>query len=74
MHQLSKHACRENDVSTSTQAQTADPEVLPSGPITRSKAKQFREVLILKCLQVSESLNNAYALENKLYTMLHTDV
>ena len=63
-----------DDVSTSTQAQTADPEVLPSGPITRSKAKQFREVLILKCLQVSESLNNAYALENKLYTMLHTDV
>ncbi|KAK9007097.1 hypothetical protein V6N11_050930 [Hibiscus sabdariffa] len=35
------------DVSTSAPAPIVDPEVLPQGPITRSKAKQFREALFL---------------------------
>ncbi|KAL4309020.1 hypothetical protein GQ457_01G019900 [Hibiscus cannabinus] len=30
-----------NDVSTSSSTTVADPEVLPQGPVTRSKAKQF---------------------------------
>ncbi|KAL4379292.1 hypothetical protein GQ457_02G026260 [Hibiscus cannabinus] len=38
-----------DDVSTSVPAPIADPEVLPQGPITRSKAKQFREALFLIC-------------------------
>ncbi|KAE8688130.1 Calmodulin-binding protein 60 E [Hibiscus syriacus] len=39
----SKNGCvTRDDVNTTTQM---DPEVMPQGPITRAKAKQFREVL-----------------------------
>ncbi|KAL4377705.1 hypothetical protein GQ457_02G026650 [Hibiscus cannabinus] len=41
-----------DDVSTSVPAPIVDPEVLPQGPITRSKAKQFREALSLICAKL----------------------
>ncbi|KAL4375859.1 hypothetical protein GQ457_02G026350 [Hibiscus cannabinus] len=52
-----------SDVSTSSSAYVADPEVLPHGPITRSKARQFREVLISTCTKLFESFDNESALE-----------
>ncbi|XP_039055027.1 uncharacterized protein LOC120197653 [Hibiscus syriacus] len=63
-----------DDVSTSMPTKETDPEVLPIGPITRSKAKQFREVLSLKCLQINKSIHNCHALEMKILNVLHTDV
>ncbi|KAL4386462.1 hypothetical protein GQ457_09G017730 [Hibiscus cannabinus] len=36
---------RGDDVSTSSSARVADPEFLPQGPVTHSKAKQFKEAL-----------------------------
>ncbi|KAL4387455.1 hypothetical protein GQ457_09G017580 [Hibiscus cannabinus] len=46
-------------------APIVDPEVLPQGPITRSKAKQFREALFLTCAKLSDSFDINYALEHK---------
>ncbi|KAK8554939.1 hypothetical protein V6N13_016193 [Hibiscus sabdariffa] len=46
-----------DDVSTSAPAPIVDPEVLPQGPITRSKAKQFREALFLTCAKLSDSFD-----------------
>ncbi|KAL4309288.1 hypothetical protein GQ457_01G020460 [Hibiscus cannabinus] len=78
------------DVSTSAPAPIVDPEVLPQGPITRSKAKQFREAvegpitrskakqfreaLFLTCAKLSDSFDINCALEHKCVTVLHTDV
>ncbi|KAL4295271.1 hypothetical protein GQ457_12G014510 [Hibiscus cannabinus] len=53
------------DVSTSVSAPIVDPEVLPQGPITRSKAKQFREALFLTCAKLSDSFDINCALELK---------
>ncbi|KAK8635073.1 hypothetical protein V6N13_022951 [Hibiscus sabdariffa] len=44
-----------------------DPEVLPQGPITRSKAKQFREALSLICAKLSDSFDIDCALDTRLY-------
>ncbi|KAL4295931.1 hypothetical protein GQ457_12G014890 [Hibiscus cannabinus] len=65
---------RGDDVSTSSSAHVADPEVLPQGPVTRSKAKQFREVLSLTCAKLLDSFDNICALDNKLYNVLHADM
>ncbi|KAL4377166.1 hypothetical protein GQ457_02G026760 [Hibiscus cannabinus] len=65
---------RGDDVSTSAPAPIVDPEVLPQGPITRSKAKQFREALFLTCAKLSDSFDINYALEHKCVNVLHTDV
>ncbi|KAL4318276.1 hypothetical protein GQ457_18G000280 [Hibiscus cannabinus] len=53
------------DVSTSDPAPIVDPEVLPQGPITRSKEKQFREALFFTCAKLSDSFDINYALEHK---------
>ncbi|KAL4384127.1 hypothetical protein GQ457_15G018010 [Hibiscus cannabinus] len=53
----------EDDVSTSSSAHIADPEVLPQGPVTRSKAKQFREALSLSCAKLLDSFDHVYALD-----------
>ncbi|KAL4342375.1 hypothetical protein GQ457_08G031280 [Hibiscus cannabinus] len=53
------------DVSTSSSAHVADPEVLPQGPATRSKAKQFREVHSLTCAKLLDSFDNVCALERE---------
>ncbi|KAL4385809.1 hypothetical protein GQ457_15G017860 [Hibiscus cannabinus] len=53
-----------DDVSTSSSAHVADPEVLPQGPVTRSKAKQFREVLSLTCAKLLDSFDNVCALDS----------
>ncbi|KAL4319983.1 hypothetical protein GQ457_18G009740 [Hibiscus cannabinus] len=55
-------------------AKVADPEVLPLGPITRSRARKFREVLSLTCSKFSDSFEDISALDNKLFNVLHTDV
>ncbi|KAL4379220.1 hypothetical protein GQ457_02G026210 [Hibiscus cannabinus] len=65
---------RGDDVSTSVPAPIADPEVLPQGPITRSKAKQFREALFLICAKLSDSFDIDCALETKFYNVLHADM
>ncbi|KAL4310799.1 hypothetical protein GQ457_01G020300 [Hibiscus cannabinus] len=52
-------------VSTSSSAHVADPEVLPQGPATRSKAKQFREVYSLTCAKLLDSFDNVCALERE---------
>ena len=61
-------------MSTSLAQQEADPEVLPQGPITRSKAQKFREVLNVTCLKFVKSLDEAYALENRFYNVLHAEM
>ncbi|KAL4333067.1 hypothetical protein GQ457_07G006290 [Hibiscus cannabinus] len=63
-----------NDVSTTMPKKVADPEVLPLGPITRSRARKFREVLSLTCTKLSDSFDDVNALDNKLFNVLHTDV
>ncbi|KAL4376366.1 hypothetical protein GQ457_02G026780 [Hibiscus cannabinus] len=63
-----------DDVSTSVPAPIADSEVLPQGPITRSKAKQFRETLFLICAKLSDSFDIDCALETKFYNVLHADM
>ncbi|KAL4376826.1 hypothetical protein GQ457_02G026390 [Hibiscus cannabinus] len=62
------------DVSTTMPTKVADPEVLPLGPIPRSRARKFREVLSLTCTKLSDSFNDVTALDNKLFNVLHTDV
>ncbi|KAL4385398.1 hypothetical protein GQ457_15G015560 [Hibiscus cannabinus] len=47
-----------DDVSTSVPASIVDPTVLPQRPITRSKAKQFKETLSLTCAKLSDSFEN----------------
>ncbi|KAL4302844.1 hypothetical protein GQ457_10G010370 [Hibiscus cannabinus] len=47
-----------DDVSTSSSAHVADPEVLPQGLVTHSKAKQFREALSLTCAKLFDSFDN----------------
>ncbi|KAL4386668.1 hypothetical protein GQ457_09G018020 [Hibiscus cannabinus] len=63
-----------DDVSTSAPAPIVDPEVLPQGPITRSKAKQFREALFLTCAKLSDSFDSNCALELKCVNVLHNDM
>ncbi|KAL4304182.1 hypothetical protein GQ457_10G010270 [Hibiscus cannabinus] len=63
-----------NDVSTSSSTTVADPEVLPQGPVTRSKAKQFREALSLTCAKLLDSFDNVCALDSRLYNVLHADM
>ncbi|KAL4296734.1 hypothetical protein GQ457_12G000020 [Hibiscus cannabinus] len=63
-----------NDVSTTMPAKVADPEVLPLGPITRSRAQKFREVLSLTCTKLLDSFDDVSALDNKLFNVLHIDV
>ncbi|KAL4385591.1 hypothetical protein GQ457_15G018070 [Hibiscus cannabinus] len=63
-----------DDVSTSSSAHVVDPEVLPQGPVTRSKAKQFRDVLSLTCAKLLDSFDNVCALDSKLYNVLHADM
>ncbi|KAL4333432.1 hypothetical protein GQ457_07G006300 [Hibiscus cannabinus] len=65
---------RGNDVSTTMPTKVADSEVLPLGPITRSRARKFREVLSLTCTKLSDSFDDVNALDNKLFNVLHTDV
>ncbi|KAL4318007.1 hypothetical protein GQ457_18G000090 [Hibiscus cannabinus] len=65
---------RGDDVSTSSSARVADPEVLPQGHVTRSKAKQFREALSLTCAKLLDSFDNVCALDNRLYNVLHADI
>ncbi|KAL4283124.1 hypothetical protein GQ457_16G018780 [Hibiscus cannabinus] len=65
---------RRDDVSTSAPAPIVDPEVLPQGPITRSKAKQFREALSLICAKLPDSFVIDSALEHKLYIVLHAEM
>ncbi|KAL4282379.1 hypothetical protein GQ457_03G017560 [Hibiscus cannabinus] len=62
-----------NDVSTAVSIKEADPEVLPQGPVTRSKARKFREVISLNCVKLSDSFNDIPALDNVVYNVLHTD-
>ncbi|KAL4280250.1 hypothetical protein GQ457_03G017480 [Hibiscus cannabinus] len=64
----------EGDVSTSVPAPIVDPEVLPQGPITRSKAKQFREALSLICAKLPNSFVIDSALEHRLYIVLHSEM
>ncbi|KAL4323450.1 hypothetical protein GQ457_11G026000 [Hibiscus cannabinus] len=52
------------DVSASVSIKEADPEVLPQGPVTRSKARKFRDVISLNCVKLSDSLNDIPALDN----------
>ena len=61
-------------MSTSCQVQQVDPEVLPSGPITRSKAKKYKEALLLTCANISDSFENVHALEYVVYNVLHADM
>ncbi|KAL4385310.1 hypothetical protein GQ457_15G017880 [Hibiscus cannabinus] len=63
-----------NDVSTTASTPIMDPEVLPQGPITRSKAKQFREAIFLTCAKLSDSFDINCALEHKCVKVLHTDM
>ncbi|KAK8600731.1 hypothetical protein V6N12_050582 [Hibiscus sabdariffa] len=56
-----------DDVSTSVPATIVDPEVLPQGPITRSKAKQFREALSLICAKLSDSFDIDCALDTRQF-------
>ncbi|KAL4323160.1 hypothetical protein GQ457_11G026100 [Hibiscus cannabinus] len=63
-----------DDVSTTMPTKVADPEVLPLGPITRSRARKFREVLSLTCPKLSDSFDDVGALDNKFFNVLHTDV
>ncbi|KAL4312218.1 hypothetical protein GQ457_01G020380 [Hibiscus cannabinus] len=81
---------RGDDVITSAPAPIVDPGVLPQGPITRSKAKQFREAvegpitrsqakqfreaLFLTFAKLSDSFDINCALEHKCVIVLHTDV
>ncbi|KAL4346281.1 hypothetical protein GQ457_17G008920 [Hibiscus cannabinus] len=58
---------RGDDVSKSALAPIVDPDVLPQGPITRSKAKQFREALSLICAKLRDSFVIDSAIEHKLY-------
>ncbi|KAL4282658.1 hypothetical protein GQ457_16G018760 [Hibiscus cannabinus] len=62
------------DVSTSDPTPIVEPKVLPQGPITRSKAKQFREALFLICAKLSDSFDIDCALETKFYNVLHADM
>ncbi|KAL4323926.1 hypothetical protein GQ457_11G025920 [Hibiscus cannabinus] len=55
-------------------AKVADPEILPLGPITRSRAQKFREVLSLTCTKLLDSFDDVSALDNKLFNVLHIDV
>ncbi|KAL4340625.1 hypothetical protein GQ457_08G031250 [Hibiscus cannabinus] len=55
-------------------AKVADPEVLPLGPITRSRARKFKEVLSLTYTKLSDSFDDVSALDNKLFNVLHTNV
>ncbi|KAL4278676.1 hypothetical protein GQ457_03G017510 [Hibiscus cannabinus] len=64
----------EDDVSTAVSIKEADPEVLPQGPVTRSKARKFREVISLNCVKLSDSFNDIPTLDNVVYNVLHTDV
>ncbi|KAL4281397.1 hypothetical protein GQ457_03G017270 [Hibiscus cannabinus] len=41
-------------------AKVADPEVLPLGPITRSRAQKFKEVLSLTCTKLSDSFDDEF--------------
>ncbi|KAL4310201.1 hypothetical protein GQ457_01G019830 [Hibiscus cannabinus] len=66
--------CDIDDVSTTMPTKVADPEVLPLGPITQSRARKFREVLSLTCTKLSDSFDDVSALDNKLFNVLHTDV
>ncbi|KAL4325733.1 hypothetical protein GQ457_11G026130 [Hibiscus cannabinus] len=63
-----------DDVSTTMPTKVADPEVLPLGPITRSRARKFREVLSLTCPKLSDSFDDVGALDNKFFNVLDTDV
>ncbi|KAL4324628.1 hypothetical protein GQ457_11G026150 [Hibiscus cannabinus] len=65
---------RGDDVSTSAPAPIVDPEVLPQGPITRAKTKQFREAIFLICAKLSYSIDIDCALEHKLSNVLHADM
>ncbi|KAL4278442.1 hypothetical protein GQ457_03G017290 [Hibiscus cannabinus] len=58
-----KEASTTSDVRTSSSTHVADPEVLPQGHVTRSKAKQFREVLSLTCAKLLDSFDNVCALD-----------
>ncbi|KAL4388178.1 hypothetical protein GQ457_09G017770 [Hibiscus cannabinus] len=49
---------RGDDVSTSSSARVADPEFLPQGPVTHSKAKQFKEALSHTCAKLLDSFDN----------------
>ncbi|KAL4384725.1 hypothetical protein GQ457_15G017850 [Hibiscus cannabinus] len=62
-----------DDVSTTMPAKVADLEVLPLGPITRSRARKFREVLSLTCSKFSDSFEDISALDNKLFNV-YTDI
>ena len=61
-------------MSTSCHDKKTDTEVLPLGSITRSKAKKFREVLFLTYASIPDSFDNVYALEHRLYNVLHADM
>ncbi|KAL4290193.1 hypothetical protein GQ457_14G026730 [Hibiscus cannabinus] len=62
------------DVSTTMPAKVADLEVLPLGPISRSRAQKFREVLSLTYTKKLDSFDDVSALDNKLFNVLYTDV
>ena len=64
----------EDDVSTSSATPNADPEVLPQGPITRSRARQIREALTSTCTKLCDSFVAAAPLELKCFNVLHIDV
>ncbi len=59
---------------TLTPTKQTDPEVLPLGPITRSKAKKFREALFLTCATIPDLFDHVHTLEHRLYNMLHADM
>ncbi|KAL4341209.1 hypothetical protein GQ457_08G027980 [Hibiscus cannabinus] len=63
-----------NDVRTPSSVSVVHQEVLPQGPITKSKARQFREVLISTCTKLSESFDNESAIEHRCFNVLHIDV
>ncbi|KAL4386416.1 hypothetical protein GQ457_09G017760 [Hibiscus cannabinus] len=60
---------QEGGMITSIPAPIVDPEVLPQGAITRSKAKQFRESLSLICAKLPDSFDIDCALEHKFYNV-----
>ncbi|KAL4339154.1 hypothetical protein GQ457_08G031710 [Hibiscus cannabinus] len=69
-----RNLAKGDDVSTSVPAPIVDPEVLPQGPITHSKAKQFREALSLICAKLPNSFVIDSALEHRLYIVLHSEM
>ncbi|KAL4296689.1 hypothetical protein GQ457_12G014090 [Hibiscus cannabinus] len=67
LHDLRTNPFKEggNDVSTSSSAHIADPEVHPQGPVTCSEAKQFRDVLSVTCVKLLYSFDNVCALDRE---------